>query len=62
MVRCQRRESARDVPYPQRFPRGKAPDKAEHIELVFEKGNCVAIGYHELDALLADLGITGAKA
>src|SRR5882762_1360459 len=25
----------------------EAPDKAEHVELVFEKGNCVAIGYHE---------------
>ena len=39
----------------------EAPDKAEHVELVFEKGNCVAIGYHELDALLAELGITGVK-
>src|SRR5271169_3945670 len=37
----------------------EAPDKAEHIELVFEKGNCVAVGYHELDALLAQLGIGG---
>src|SRR5476651_1642531 len=39
----------------------EAPDKAEHIELVFEKGNCVGIGYHELDALLADLRISGVK-
>ena len=37
----------------------EAPDKAEHVELVFEKGNCVAIGYHELDALLAELKIGG---
>src|SRR5450432_1996438 len=34
----------------------EAPDKAEHVELVFEKGNCVGIGYHELDALLRELG------
>jgi adenylyl-sulfate kinase len=39
----------------------EAPDKAEHVELVFEKGNCVAIGYHELDALRAELGISGVK-
>src|SRR5476649_69018 len=26
----------------------EAPDKAEHVELVFEKGNCVAIGYHDI--------------
>src|SRR5580698_3932742 len=39
----------------------EAPDKAEHVELVFEKGNCVAIGYHELDALLAEIGVSGAK-
>ncbi|MEA3187507.1 MAG: argininosuccinate synthase [Chthoniobacter sp.] len=35
----------------------EAPDKAEHVELVFEKGICTAIGYHELDALLDELGI-----
>ena len=34
----------------------EAPDRAEYVELVFEKGNCVAIGYHELDALLDELG------
>src|SRR6266853_1853548 len=39
----------------------EAPDKAEHVELVFEKGNCVAIGYHELDALLGELGLGGAS-
>src|SRR4051812_44670391 len=39
----------------------EAPDKAEHVELVFENGNCVGVGYHELDALLAELGISGAK-
>src|ERR1043166_9704945 len=30
----------------------EAPDKAEYVELVFEKGNCVGIGHHEIDALL----------
>ncbi len=39
----------------------EAPDKAEHVELVFEKGNCVGIGYHELDALLAELNIGGTR-
>src|ERR1043165_6418501 len=39
----------------------EAPRKSEHVELVFEKGNCVAVGYHELDAVLADLKIIGAK-
>src|SRR6201989_332001 len=37
----------------------EAPDKAEHGELIVEKGNCVGIGYHELDALLRDLGYPG---
>ena len=37
----------------------EAPDKAEHVELVFEKGNCVAIGYHELESLLSELGYDG---
>src|SRR6201994_2203806 len=39
----------------------EAPDKAENVELIFEKGNCVGIGYHELDGLLASLGISGVK-
>src|SRR5215210_4603422 len=30
----------------------EAPDKAEYVELVFEKGICVAIGAHDLDTLL----------
>src|SRR5438093_1842162 len=33
----------------------EAPDKAETIELVFEKGNCIDIGYHEIDSLLGEL-------
>ena len=39
----------------------EAPDKAEHVELIFEKGNCVAIGYHELDALLGELKVAQAS-
>jgi argininosuccinate synthase len=39
----------------------EAPDKAEHVELVFEKGNCVAVGCDGLDAVLAGLGISGVK-
>ncbi len=48
-------EKARDM-YVLSVSPEEAPDKAEHVELVFEKGNCVAIGYHELDALLRELG------
>jgi len=35
----------------------EAPDKAEYIELDFEQGLCTGIGYHELDALMAELKI-----
>jgi argininosuccinate synthase len=34
----------------------EAPDKAESVELVFEKGICTGVGYHEIDALLKSLG------
>jgi argininosuccinate synthase len=37
----------------------EAPDKAEYVELDFEKGICTAVGYHELDALLTELKIDG---
>src|SRR5476651_1512677 len=37
----------------------EAPDKAEYVELDFEKGLCTGIGYHELDAMLTELGISG---
>src|SRR5580698_4229465 len=30
----------------------EAPDKAEYVELDFERGICTGIGYHELDGLL----------
>src|SRR6185436_3308616 len=38
----------------------EAPDKAEHVELAFEKGNCVAVGYHEIAAVLKELGYSAA--
>ncbi len=50
-------EKARDM-YVLSVSPEEAPDKAEHVELVFEKGLCTAIGYHELDAVLAELGHT----
>ncbi len=34
----------------------EAPDKAEHVELVFEKGICTGIGSNDIDALLNELG------
>ena len=37
----------------------EAPDKAEYVELLFEKGECIATGYTELEALLAQLGYNG---
>jgi len=37
----------------------EAPDKAEVVELDFERGICTGIGTHELDALLGELGIGG---
>jgi argininosuccinate synthase len=37
----------------------EAPDKAEYVELDFEQGICTGLGYHELDALLGELGING---
>jgi argininosuccinate synthase len=39
----------------------EAPDKAEHVELVFEQGICTGIGYHEIDLLLAEIGVGGAS-
>ena len=39
-----------------------APDKAEYIELSFEKGICVGIGYEGLGELLASLGYEGTPA
>ena len=33
-----------------------APDKAEYIEILFEKGNAIGLKHDNLDALLAELG------
>jgi argininosuccinate synthase len=34
-----------------------APDKAEYVELHFEKGLCAAVGYHEIDTVLGELSL-----
>jgi argininosuccinate synthase len=51
-------EKARDM-YVLSVSPEQAPDKAEHIELIFEQGNCVGLGYNDLDALLRELGHPG---
>jgi argininosuccinate synthase len=48
-------EKARDM-YVLSVSPEEAPDKAEHVELLFEEGNCTGIGYHDVDALLQELG------
>lgn len=35
----------------------EAPDKAEYVELHFEKGLCTAVGYEGIDTVLDELGI-----
>jgi argininosuccinate synthase len=37
----------------------QAPDKAEYIELLFEKGVCTGIGYHEIGHLLREMSYNG---
>src|SRR3954451_19018052 len=51
-------EKARDM-YILSVSPEEAPDKAEHVELVFEKGNCVAVGYNDIGALLKEIGYAG---
>ena len=51
-------EKARDM-YVLSVSPEEAPDKAEHVELVFEKGICTAVGYHELESVLKELGHDG---
>src|SRR6186997_596847 len=51
-------EKARDM-YVLSVSPEEAPDKAEHVELTFEKGLCTAVGYHEIGALLKSLGYSG---
>ena len=52
-------EKARDM-YILSVSPEEAPDRAEHVELTFERGDCTAIGYHEIAALLAELKYPGA--
>ena len=47
-------EKARDM-YVLSVSPEEAPDEAEHIELLFEKGICVGIGYHEIEPFLEGL-------
>src|SRR5207249_5511723 len=49
-------EKARDM-YVLSVSPEEAPDKAEYVELRFEKGICTGVGYHGLDALLTKLGV-----
>ena len=51
-------EKARDM-YVLSVSPEEAPDKAEHVELTFERGICTAVGYAEIGALLAELGHPG---
>src|ERR1700742_1862029 len=47
-------EKARDM-YILSVSPEEAPDKAENVELTFEKGLCTAVGYNDLGAVLKDL-------
>ena len=38
-----------------------APDQAEYIEILFEKGNAIGLKHDNLDALLTELGVTKAQ-
>ena len=48
-------EKARDM-YVLSVSPEEAPDKAELVELSFEKGLCTAVGYHEIAELLSSMG------
>ncbi len=37
----------------------EAPDKAEHVELLFEKGDCVGVGCNDVEHLLKELRFDG---
>ena len=52
-------EKARDM-YVLSVSPEEAPDRAEHVELHFEKGICTALGTHDLEALLGALDYKGA--
>ena len=48
-------EKARDM-YVLSVSPEEAPDKAELVELSFERGLCTAVGYHEIAELLSSMG------
>ncbi len=48
-------EKARDM-YVLSVSPEEAPDKAEHVEITFENGLATAVGYHEIAAVLGELG------
>ncbi|HEY2342228.1 MAG TPA: argininosuccinate synthase [Chthoniobacteraceae bacterium] len=50
-------EKARDM-YVLSVSPEEAPDQAEYVELHFERGICTGVGYNEIDAVLAELGMT----
>jgi argininosuccinate synthase len=52
-------EKARDM-YVLSVSPEEAPDKAEHVELTFEKGDCTAVGYNDIEPLLKSLGHSAA--
>ena len=51
-------EKARDM-YVLSVSPEEAPDKAEHVELTFQKGLATAVGYNDIGAVLKDLGYAG---
>src|SRR6187402_794760 len=51
-------EKARDM-YVLSVSPEEAPDKAEHVELTFEKGLATAVGYNDIGQVLTDLGYPG---
>ena len=53
-----RRRRTRDM-YKLSVSPEEAPDKAEHVELVFEKGNCVGLVHPQLWEILSDLDYHG---
>ena len=36
----------------------EAPDKAEYVELLFDRGICTGIGYHEIEPLIKELRVS----
>ena len=55
-VRCPLFPSCNEIALIRSVSPEEAPDKAENVELTFEKGICTAVGYNDLGAVLKDLG------